>query len=141
MSPVATSTPRSSASRAERDGASRKLTACSQGLGSGGEQSVLMHLPLFATAAQLYDLAPGAPRIIALDEAMDGIDSPTRESMFALLVALDLDWVMTSYDINPCVATVPRVGFYELHRENAEWGVWAQHFVWDGEHVTELVDG
>ena len=40
-----------------------------QGVGSGGEQSVLLHLPLFATAASMYDLVPGAPRIIALDEA------------------------------------------------------------------------
>lgn len=125
----------------ERDGSRRRLTARAQGLGSGGEQSVLMHLPLFATAAALYDLAPGAPRIVALDEAMDGIDPLTREQMFALLVELDLDWVMTSYDLNPCVATVPRVGFYELHRDNAEWGVWAQHFVWDGAETTEVVDG
>ncbi|MEA2232682.1 MAG: hypothetical protein QOD83_2498 [Solirubrobacteraceae bacterium] len=125
----------------ERDGGRRRLTARTQGLGSGGEQSVLMHLPLFATAAALYDLAPGAPRIVALDEAMDGIDPLTREQMFAVLVELDLDWVMTSYDLNPCVATVPRVGFYELHRDNAEWGVFAQHFVWDGERATEVVDG
>ena len=48
---------------------------------------------------------------------------------------------MTSYDLNPCVATVPRVGLYELHRENAEWGVWAQHFVWDGQTTTEVLDG
>ncbi|MEJ7797941.1 MAG: TIGR02680 family protein [Solirubrobacteraceae bacterium] len=123
------------------DGSVHKLTPRTQGLGSGGEQSVLMHLPLFATAAALYDLAPGAPRIVALDEAMDGIDPQTREQVFALLVELDLDWVMTSYDLNPCVATVPRVGFYELHRENAEWGVWAQHFVWDGQMTTEVVDG
>ena len=125
----------------ERDGSTRKLTARTQGLGSGGEQSVLMHLPLLATAAALYDLAPGAPRIVALDEAMDGIDPQTREQVFALLVELDLDWVMTSYDLNPCVATVPRAGFYELHRDNAEWGVWAQHFVWDGRERTEVVDG
>jgi uncharacterized protein (TIGR02680 family) len=125
----------------ERDGSRRRLTARTQGLGSGGEQSVLMHLPLFATAAALYDLAPGGPRIVALDEAMDGIDPLTREQMFALLVELDLDWVMTSYDLNPCVATVPGVGFYELHRDNAEWGVWAQHFVWDGARATEVVDG
>ena len=125
----------------ERDGTTRKLTARTQGLGSGGEQSVLMHLPLFATAAALYDLAPSAPRIVALDEAMDGIDPQTREQVFALLVELDLDWVMTSYDLNPCVATVPRAGFYELHRDNAEWGVWAQHFVWDGRERTEVVDG
>ena len=100
-----------------------------------------MHLPLFATAAALYDLAPAAPRIVALDEAMDGIDPQTREQVFALLVEFDLDWVMTSYDLNPCVATVPRAGFYELHRDNAEWGVWAQHFVWDGRERTEVVDG
>jgi len=125
----------------ERDGSTRRLTQRTQGLGSGGEQSVLMHLPLFATAAALYDLAPGAPRIVALDEAMDGIDAQTREQVFALLVELDLDWVMTSYDLNPCVATVPRAGFYELHRDNAEWGVWAQHFVWDGRKRIELIDG
>ncbi len=124
----------------ERDGSTRRLTPRTQGLGSGGEQSVLMHLPLFATAAALYDLAPGAPRIVALDEAMDGIDPQTREQIFALLVELDLDWVMTSYDLNPCVATVPRAGFYELHRDNAEWGVWAQHFVWDGRETTEVID-
>ena len=125
----------------EPDGSQRRLTAKAHGLGSGGEQSVLMHLPLFATAAALYELAPGAPRIVALDEAMDGIDPMTREQVFALLVELDLDWVMTSYDLNPCVATVPRVGFYELHRENAEWGVWAQHFIWDGVRTTEVVGG
>jgi uncharacterized protein (TIGR02680 family) len=125
----------------ERDGTRRRLTARTQGLGSGGEQSVLMHLPLFATAAALYDLAPGAPRIVALDEAMDGIDPQTREQVFEVLVELDLDWVMTSYDLNPCVATVPRAGLYELHRDNAEWGVWGQHFVWDGRDVTEVVDG
>lgn len=125
----------------ERDGSRRRLTACTQGLGSGGEQSVLMHLPLFATAAALYDLAPGAPRIVALDEALDGIDPQTREQVFALLVELDLDWIMTSYDLNPCVATVPQAGLYELHRDNAEWGVWAQHFIWDGRAVTEVVDG
>ncbi|MEV4423058.1 TIGR02680 family protein [Patulibacter sp. NPDC049589] len=125
----------------EPDGTTKRLTARTQGLGSGGEQSVLMHLPLFATAAALYDLAPGAPRIIALDEAMDGIDPTTREQVFALLVELDLDWVMTSFELNPCVATVPGAGLYELHRENAEWGVWAQHFVWDGRDMTEVVDG
>lgn len=125
----------------EADGTTKRLTARTQGLGSGGEQSVLMHLPLFATAAALYDLAPGAPRIIALDEAMDGIDPTTREQVFALLVELDLDWVMTSFELNPCVATVPGAGLYELHRENAEWGVWAQHFVWDGRNMTEVVDG
>ncbi len=33
-----------------------------------------MHMPLFATAASMYDMVPVAPPIVALDEAMDGID-------------------------------------------------------------------
>lgn len=118
----------------------RRLTAAAQARGSGGEQSVLMHMPLFATAASVYDMVPTAPRIIALDEAMDGIDDPTREQMFAVLVELDLDLFITSFDINPCVATVPRIGFYELHRDQAEWGVYGQHFVWDGRQTIEVDD-
>lgn len=118
----------------------RRLTSSTQGEGSGGERSVLMHMPLFATAASLYDMVPTAPRIVALDEAMDGIDDPTREQMFAVLVELDLDLFMTSFDINPCVATVPRIGFYELHRDNAEWGVYGQHFIWDGRQEIEVDD-
>ena len=118
----------------------RRLTAAAQARGSGGEQSVLMHMPLFATAASIYDMVPTAPRIIALDEAMDGIDDPTREQMFAVLVELDLDLFITSFDINPCVATVPRIGFYELHRDQAEWGVYGQHFVWDGRQTIEVDD-
>jgi len=116
----------------------RRLTPAAQAKGSGGEQSVLMHMPLFATAASIYDMVPTSPRIIALDEAMDGIDDPTREQMFATLVELDLDLFITSFDINPCVATVPRIGFYELHRDQAEWGVYGQHFVWDGTRTIEV---
>jgi uncharacterized protein (TIGR02680 family) len=118
----------------------RRLTAAAQARGSGGEQSVLMHMPLFATAASIYDMVPTGPRIIALDEAMDGIDDPTREQMFAVLVELDLDLFITSFDINPCVATVPRIGFYELHRDQAEWGVYGQHFIWDGRETIEVDD-
>jgi uncharacterized protein YPO0396 len=124
----------------EPNGETRLLTKAAQERGSGGEQSVLMHMPLFATAASLYDMVPTAPRIVALDEAMDGIDDPTREQMFAVLVSLDLDLFITSFDINPCVATVPRIGFYELHRDQAEWGVYAQHFVWDGTQTVEIDD-
>jgi uncharacterized protein (TIGR02680 family) len=124
----------------ELDGSMHKLTRKTHGVGSGGEQSVLMNMALFASAAALYDLVPTAPRIIALDEAMDGIDEGVRQRVLGALVDLDLDFIATSFDINPCVSTVPRIGFYELHRENDEWGVWAQHFVWDGQRLTEIDD-
>src|SRR5207245_6980332 len=39
---------------------------------SGGEQSVSLHLPLFAAAhAMLNSARPDAPRLLALDEALD----------------------------------------------------------------------
>lgn len=125
-----------------REGESRKLlTDRSKGVGSGGEQAMLLQLPLMATAASLYDMVPTAPRLVALDEAMEKIDSLNRENVLALLVELDLDLFLTSFDLNPCVRQLPAIGFYELHREEGTWGVWAQHFRWDGEVKTEVVEG
>jgi uncharacterized protein (TIGR02680 family) len=125
-----------------REGESRKLlTDRSKGVGSGGEQAMLLQLPLMATAASLYDMVPTAPRLVALDEAMEKIDSLNRENVLALLVELDLDLFLTSFDLNPCVRQLPAIGFYELHREEGTWGVWAQHFRWDGELKTEVVEG
>ncbi len=54
-----------------------RLTKQRHAVGSGGEQSVLIHLPLFAAAAALYGDAQ-APRLIMLDEALSG--STTRRA-------------------------------------------------------------
>ena len=61
----------------ERIGSSRvRLTKRRHAVGSGGEQSVLIHLPLFAAAAALYGDSE-APRLISvLDEALQA--STTR---------------------------------------------------------------
>jgi uncharacterized protein (TIGR02680 family) len=124
----------------ELDGSRERLTAQKHGEGSGGEQSVLLNVALFASAAAMYDLVPEAPRLVALDEAMDGIDEQVRHDVLAALVDLDLDFIATSFDLDPCVPAVPAVGFYELHRDNDEWGVFAQHFVWNGRERIEVVD-
>lgn len=122
------------------DGSVERLTGRKHGEGSGGEQSTLMNVALFASAAAMYDLVPHAPRLIALDEAMDGIDEGVRRNVLGALVDLELDFVATSFDLDPCVQEVPAVGFYELHRDNAEWGVFAQHFIWNGSDMVEVVD-
>ena len=54
-----------------------RLTKQRHAVGSGGEQSVLIHLPLFAAAAALYGDGQ-ARRLIMLDEALSGIDDETR---------------------------------------------------------------
>jgi uncharacterized protein (TIGR02680 family) len=113
------------------------LTKQRHAVGSGGEQSVLIHLPLFAAAAALYGDTQ-APRLIMLDEALSGIDDETRERVLAATVAFDLDIVMTSHELWGTYRSVPQLSIYQLHRENGTPGVHAIPYVWDGEVLREL---
>jgi uncharacterized protein (TIGR02680 family) len=123
-----------------KDGQRVKLTAKRHALGSGGEQAVLIHMPLFAAAAALYGSSRDgrAPRLVMLDEALSGIDEETREKVLGVLVALDLDVVMTSHELWGAYRTVPALSIYQLHRENGVFGVVCEHFLWDGESLREL---
>ncbi len=122
----------------ERIGSGRvRLTKRRHAVGSGGEQSVLIHLPLFAAAAALYGDSE-APRLIMLDEALSGIDDETRERVLEATVAFDLDVVMTSHELWGTYRSVPQLAIYQLHRENGAFGVHAIPFLWDGEVLREL---
>jgi uncharacterized protein (TIGR02680 family) len=122
----------------ERIGANRaRLTKRRHAVGSGGEQSVLIHLPLLAAAAALYGDSE-APRLIMLDEALSGIDDETRERVLEATVAFDLDVVMTSHELWGTYRLVPQLAIYQLHRENGTFGVHAIPFLWDGEVLREL---
>lgn len=117
----------------------QRLTARSQSEGSGGEQAKLAHQPLFAAAAAYYASArPDAPRLIVLDEAFAGIDDPQRRDLFGMLTALDLDWVVTGYDIWGCFDTVPTVSVYHLERTPGVLGVATLRFVWAANRLSEL---
>jgi uncharacterized protein YPO0396 len=122
-----------------KDGQRVRLTAKRHALGSGGEQAVLIHMPLFAAAAALYGSSRDgrAPRLVMLDEALSGIDDETREKVLGVLVALDLDVVMTSHELWGTYRTVPALSIYQLHRENGAFGVASEHFLWDGESLRE----
>ncbi len=122
----------------ERTGTGRvRLTKRRHAVGSGGEQSVLIHLPLFAAAAALYGDTQ-APRLVMLDEALSGIDEETRERVLEATVAFDLDIVMTSHELWGTYSSVPQLAIYQLHRENGTFGVHAIPFIWDGEVLREL---
>jgi hypothetical protein len=93
----------------------------------------MLHLPLFAAVAAFYDAAaPGAPRLIGLDEAFAGIDRPTRAHLMGLLAEFDLDFVMTSYEEWGCYAQLDGLSTYHLTREPGQRGVFAEWFLWDG---------
>jgi uncharacterized protein (TIGR02680 family) len=122
----------------ERIGTTRvRLTKRRHAVGSGGEHSVLIHLPLFAAAAALYGDSE-APRLIMLDEALSGIDDETRERVLEATVAFDLDVVMTSHELWGTYRSVPQLAIYQLHRENGTFGVHAIPFLWDGAVLREL---
>ncbi|MDQ2761909.1 MAG: TIGR02680 family protein [Actinomycetota bacterium] len=125
----------------ERTAAGRtRLSKQRHAVGSGGEQSVLIHLPLFAAAAALYGDSP-APRLIMLDEALSGIDDETRERVLKATVDFDLDVMMTSHELWGTYASVPQLSIYQLHRENGAFGVHAIPFLWDGDVLHEMEQG
>ncbi len=121
----------------EHGGTRERLTRKRHAVGSGGEQAVLIHLPLFAAAAALYDGTP-APRLVMLDEALSGIDDETRQRVLGATVDFDLDLVMTSHELWGTYVTVPALAIYQLHRHNGEPGVHAIGFRWEGEVLREL---
>lgn len=105
---------------------------------SGGEQAVVLHLPLFAAAAAHYDAAAaGAPRLIALDEAFAGIDEGMRAELMGLLVRFDLDVVLTGHELWGAYEQVPALMVYDLLRQPPLEGVSAFAVRWDGAAMAE----
>ncbi len=103
---------------------------------SQGEQRVVAYLVLFAAAAaqfgSLAAQAPGAPRLILLDDAFAKVDEPTHGRLLGLLVELDLDFVLTSERVWGCFPSVPSLHIYECLRDPAVPGIATLHFTWDG---------
>ncbi len=119
-------------------GRKEKLTSRTQGIGSGGEQAKLAHLPLFAATAAYYASARAdAPRLLMLDEAFAGIDDSQRGDCMGMLVDLDLDMVLTNYSEWGCYQEIPSVATYHLERIPGRFGVTALRFVWDGNARSE----
>ena len=123
-------------------GAWVELTRRGHGAASGGEKAVALHLPLFAAAAAHYRSArETAPRLILLDEAFAGIDQGMRGRCMGLLVAFDLDFMMTSHDEWGCYEELPGVATYQLYRDPTLDGVAAVRFVWNGRQLLEETPG
>lgn len=117
----------------------QNLTKHAHGTQSGGEKAVALHLPLFAAAAAHYESArPTAPRLVMLDEAFAGIDQGMKGRCMGLLVAFDLDFMMTSHDEWGFYAELPGICTYQLYRNpQLGSGVQAIRFEWNGRDFTE----
>ncbi|MEV6428220.1 TIGR02680 family protein [Nocardia sp. NPDC051463] len=124
------------------DGSEDKLTVARHSALSGGEQSVSLHLPLFAAAHVMLDSAdPQAPRLLALDEAFAGVDDNGRSELLGLSVQFDLDLFMTGYDLWITYPHVPGCAHYDLAHSAAENTVSATLLVWDSGDLLAEHDG
>ncbi|MFI9503063.1 TIGR02680 family protein [Nocardia sp. NPDC052566] len=124
------------------DGSEDKLTVARHSALSGGEQSVSLHLPLFAAAHVMLDSAdPQAPRLLALDEAFAGVDDNGRSELLGLSVQFDLDLFMTGYDLWITYTHVPGCAHYDLAHAAAENTVSATLLVWDSGELLAEHDG
>ncbi|RDI50845.1 TIGR02680 family protein [Nocardia mexicana] len=124
------------------DGAEDRLTVARHSTLSGGEQSVSLHLPLFAAAHVMLDSAdPQAPRLLALDEAFAGVDDNGRSELLGLSVDFDLDLFMTGYDLWITYDHVPACAHYDLAHSAAENTVSATLLVWDSKDLLAEHDG
>ncbi|MFE2473540.1 TIGR02680 family protein [Streptomyces mirabilis] len=113
-----------------------RLTRARHSRLSGGEQSVSLHLPLFAAAhAMLNSADPHAPRLLALDEAFAGVDDTGRGELMSLAAQFDLDLFMTGYDLWAAHAAVSAAAHYDLAHTAVDHTVSALLLVWDGDRL------
>ncbi|WP_436528827.1 TIGR02680 family protein [Actinoplanes sp. HUAS TT8] len=114
-------------------GTTEPLTRARHSQLSGGEQSVSLHLPLFAAANALFGSArPDAPRLLGLDEAFAGVDDNGRGELMSLAKQFDLDLFMTGYDLWATHPAVTGCAHYDLSHSTVEHTVSAVLLVWDG---------
>lgn len=124
------------------DGSEDRLTVARHSALSGGEQSVSLHLPLFAAAHVMLSSAdPHSPRLLGLDEAFAGVDDNGRSELLGLSVQFDLDLFMTGYDLWITYAGVPGCAHYDLAHSTAEQSVSAALLVWSGGDLLAEHDG
>ncbi|MDX2819985.1 TIGR02680 family protein [Streptomyces ipomoeae] len=118
------------------DRSEERLTRARHSRLSGGEQSVSLHLPLFAAAhAMLNSADPHAPRLLALDEAFAGVDDTGRGELMSLAAQFDLDLFMTGYDLWAAHASVSAAAHYDLAHTAVDHTVSALLLVWDGDRL------
>ncbi|WP_328419202.1 TIGR02680 family protein [Micromonospora sp. NBC_00389] len=123
-------------------GTTEPLTRARHSQLSGGEQSVSLHLPLFAAANALFGSArPDAPRLLGLDEAFAGVDDTGRGELMSLAKQFDLDLFMTGYDLWATHPAVTGAAHYDLSHSAVDHTVSTVLLVWDGGMNTADFDG
>ena len=99
-------------------GQRQRLTDRMAGMRSGAEQLFALYVPLFAALGALYrSAAPGAPRLLALDEAFDKVSVTNTQRIIEFLVLQDFQWMMTGPQVSGIGAKIPASARYLMIHE------------------------
>ncbi len=99
-------------------GQRQRLTDRLAGTRSGAEQLFALYVPLFAALSALYrNAAPGAPKLLALDEAFDKVSIANTQRIIEFLVSQDFQWIMTGPQISGTGAKIPACARYLMIHE------------------------
>jgi uncharacterized protein (TIGR02680 family) len=99
-------------------GQRQRLTDRVAGTRSGAEQLFALYIPLFAALGALYRSAvPGAPRLLALDEAFDKVSAANAQRIMEFLVSQDFQWIMTGPQISGAGSKIPACARYLMIHE------------------------
>ncbi len=100
-------------------GQRQRLTDKVAGTRSGAEQLFALYVPLFAALGALYrNAAPGAPRLLALDEAFDKVSVANTQRIMEFLVSQDFQWIMTGPQVSGTGSKIPAMR--TLHDDSRE---------------------
>ena len=110
---------------------------------SEGEKKLVTYLPLFAAVAascdalaerhRTVDNGPsGIARFILLDDAFAKVSEDNHDSLFGLLVDLDLDLIATSERLWGTLPSVPELAITEIIRDATLNTILLEHYRWDG---------
>ncbi len=99
-------------------GQRQRLTDRVAGTRSGAEQLFALYVPLFAALGALYrNAAPGAPRLLALDEAFDKVSVANTQRIIEFLVSQEFQWIMTGPQVSGTGAKIPASARYLMLHE------------------------
>ena len=100
---------------------------------SGAEQLFALYIPLFSALAALYtNAAPGAPRLLALDEAFDKASIANAQHIMEFLTSQDFQWIMTGPQISGTGSPVPVSARYLMIHEKGSPVATASASFWYG---------
>jgi uncharacterized protein (TIGR02680 family) len=121
-------------------GQRQRLTDRVAGTRSGAEQLFALYVPLFAALGALYrSAAPGAPRLLALDEAFDKVSTANTQRIIEFLVSQDFQWIMTGPQVSGTGSKIPASARYLMIHDKGTTLATASASFWSDSHdvITE----